>query len=1016
MTPMTMAMMMNSGHLYILMDSGANICGASGSGLPKGFSVTDLHDVNPFRVSTVGNDVEVTRAGTLEFEATTMDGVVCKVIIRGVYLVNNNKKDDVLLSWGVLSENGWEYGDPKASVIKGPLNMNFKLVGDRLKFWRASPVRQGHHYTITLDICDPDVYPEKGVRRMNRGVKPVSTEVWHLRLGCAAHKNIEKLMDILVDNNVDVNVPSDLRTASANDHCPGCLAAGKMHPKPQKLSSKRRSNVPGEIITMDAGFFRVPSRSGGTWYFVYTDVATGYRAVYESQSTSSWDFKRTWNLFVVTHFKPNKKAWNARKFLYSDQQWNTDEVRQELAEHNVKPFFTGTEDKAGLGLAEVSNKLLAEVTRSLLHSMKIDLVWWGDAIQHAATLLNCRWSPALKRAGHGIPIAAYLWWQVWPHYNSLLRFGCVVHLNLTEKQKKDDPGKLQPRTIPMVYLGLEDVVGNAMRLYNPDTGRTMIKSRPVVALEEQLVDGKLTSPLSSTDDVDDKVRVKQLSDAFATEGIKDIRPLEMGDDTDIRGMEISRLGTYCEFENSSDFSTVTLTSPEKGTSTYYVAGLAIALQLYNRRKHKKGPLLVMSNPYQRISDAMADGAVDKKFDSDPFAKSRILWKNVGHKWRKGKKIYRALVVANDRMNHTVDLMYEDSYVENAIPESELIWSEAQREELLMASLSRVDDRIQMMSSAELIPQRAPCAINRCVCSRRGEFKHLSSEMFRNPVLTAEKASQGMIPVPYSYVELLGWPEGPHRDKFLEAHNKEMTEIFNPLVGSSVPLSAATDAAGNLSGSRMIYEIKFQKDTGALDKYKARFVVLGYTQQHGVDFWHTFAATPQRSTLRLAITLAKRFDLKLYKLDVKTAFLQGEMDYNLYCRMPEGMREYQDGVEMVYFLHKAIYGTKQAALRFYIRLRDVLVQFRYKGMWLRQSSVEPCLYFLVDNSGRLYGIVGVHVDDQIVGMQDEQMYKAFMEHLTRDFKMTEAPANEILGVTINELPDGSTILHRDSSLS
>ena len=563
----------------------------------------------------------------------------------------------------------------------------------------------------------------------------------------------------------------------------------------------------------------------------------------------------------------------------------------------------------------------------------------------------------------------------------------------------------------MVYLGLEDVVGNAMRLYNPDTGRTMIKSRPVVALEEQLVDGKLTSPLSSTDDVDDKVRVKQLSDAFATEGIKDIRPLEMGDDTDIRGMEISRLGTYCEFENSSDFSTVTLTSPEKGTSTYYVAGLAIALQLYNRRKHKKGPLLVMSNPYQRISDAMADGAVDKKFDSDPFAKSRILWKNVGHKWRKGKKIYRALVVANDRMNHTVDLMYEDSYVENAIPESELIWSEAQREELLMASLSRVDDRIQMMSSAELIPQRAPCAINRCVCSRRGEFKHLSSEMFRNPVLTAEKASQGMIPVPYSYVELLGWPEGPHRDKFLEAHNKEMTEIFNPLVGSSVPLSAATDAAGNLSGSRMIYEIKFQKDTGALDKYKARFVVLGYTQQHGVDFWHTFAATPQRSTLRLAITLAKRFDLKLYKLDVKTAFLQGEMDYNLYCRMPEGMREYQDGVEMVYFLHKAIYGTKQAALRFYIRLRDVLVQFRYKGMWLRQSSVEPCLYFLVDNSGRLYGIVGVHVDDQIVGMQDEQMYKAFMEHLTRYFKMTEAPANEILGVTVNELPDGSTILHQ-----
>ena len=210
---------------------------------------------------------------------------------------------------------------------------------------------------------------------------------------------------------------------------------------------------------------------------------------------------------------------------------------------------------------------------------------------------------------------------------------------------------------------------------------------------------------------------------------------------------------------------------------------------------------------------------------------------------------------------------------------------------------------------------------------------------------------------------------------------------------------------------MIYEIKFHKDTGELDKYKARFVVLGYTQQHGVDYWHTFAATPHRSTFRLVMTLATRFGLQTRKIDVKTAFLQGDMDCTVYCRMPEGMRDVIDGLEMVYYLLKAIYGTKQAARQFYLRLREVLIQFTYKGMKMRQSSVEPCLYVMADAEDIPHGIVGVHVDDQITAMKGPEMHQAFVDHLEKTFSITEGPANEILGITISKRPDGSVMLHQ-----
>ena len=110
--------------------------------------------------------------------------------------------------------------------------------------------------------------------------------------------------------------------------------------------------------------------------------------------------------------------------------------------------------------------------------------------------------------------------------------------------------------------------------------------------------------------------------------------------------------------------------------------------------------------------------------------------------------------------------------------------------------------------------------------------------------------------------------------------------------------------------------------GSVNKFKARLVAKGYVQRHGVDFDEVFAPVTRLETVHVIIALAASNGWEIHHLDVKTAFLHGELKEEVFVSQPEGFK-IKGSEHKVYKLHKALYGLKQAPRTWNIKLHQIL---------------------------------------------------------------------------------------------
>ena len=111
---------------------------------------------------------------------------------------------------------------------------------------------------------------------------------------------------------------------------------------------------------------------------------------------------------------------------------------------------------------------------------------------------------------------------------------------------------------------------------------------------------------------------------------------------------------------------------------------------------------------------------------------------------------------------------------------------------------------------------------------------------------------------------------------------------------------------NILPCKEVFKLKVNEH-GQVTEHKARFTPKGFRQKKGVDFFDTYARTGQYKTLRVALSLAAKWDHELAQFDVPTAFLNADVEEEIYMDLPEGFE--QPG--MVCKLHKSLYGLKQA---------------------------------------------------------------------------------------------------------
>ena len=121
----------------------------------------------------------------------------------------------------------------------------------------------------------------------------------------------------------------------------------------------------------------------------------------------------------------------------------------------------------------------------------------------------------------------------------------------------------------------------------------------------------------------------------------------------------------------------------------------------------------------------------------------------------------------------------------------------------------------------------------------------------------------------------------------------------------------------------MYKSKFKAD-GTIDKFKARLVAKGYAQKEGIDYEDTFAPVAKLNTIRLLIALATKHNCNIHHLDVKSAFLNGDLKEEVYLVHPEGFVK-QGQEHLVCRLRKALYGLKQAPRSWYVKIDTFFLQ-------------------------------------------------------------------------------------------
>ena len=149
-------------------------------------------------------------------------------------------------------------------------------------------------------------------------------------------------------------------------------------------------------------------------------------------------------------------------------------------------------------------------------------------------------------------------------------------------------------------------------------------------------------------------------------------------------------------------------------------------------------------------------------------------------------------------------------------------------------------------------------------------------------------------------------------KWIEAMNEEIKSMKENDIWDLVSLPEGTKPIG----CKWIFKTK-RDSMGNLERYKARLVAKGFTQKEGIDFKETFSPVSTKDSFRTIMALVAHFDLELHQMDVKTAFLNGDIDETIYMMQPENFVS-GDPKRMVCKLKKSIYGLKQASRQWYYK--------------------------------------------------------------------------------------------------
>ena len=176
------------------------------------------------------------------------------------------------------------------------------------------------------------------------------------------------------------------------------------------------------------------------------------------------------------------------------------------------------------------------------------------------------------------------------------------------------------------------------------------------------------------------------------------------------------------------------------------------------------------------------------------------------------------------------------------------------------------------------------------------------------------------------------------------------------------------------------------------RYKTRLVAKGYSQIPGIDFNDVFSPVVKHSSIHTLLSIVAMRDFELEQLDVKTAFLHGELEEDIYMDQPEGF-VVPEKENLICRLKKSLYGLKQSPRQWYKRFDSFMLSHDFK-----RSDYDSCVYLKTVNDSAIYLLL--YVDDILIAAKDKSEIVKLKAQLSKEFEMKDlGAAKKILGVEI-----------------
>lgn len=292
------------------------------------------------------------------------------------------------------------------------------------------------------------------------------------------------------------------------------------------------------------------------------------------------------------------------------------------------------------------------------------------------------------------------------------------------------------------------------------------------------------------------------------------------------------------------------------------------------------------------------------------------------------------------------------------------------------------------------------------CGELENFRNLLEDIKKNDGSKYERPKRLTKPPAWMddyhcYIATSGEPPVHVTDALINPHWKlAMEEEMMSLLKNQTWELVSLPTGKNIIDNKWIFTEK-RKSNGEIERYKARLVVRGFTQRYGIDYEETFSPVARMESIRILLALAAARGMKLSQFDVKTAFLNGDLEEEIYMKQPEG---FEDGSNRVCKLKRSLYGLKQSPRCWNQKFTQFLIEYGFKV-----SDADSCIFYKESENSMIY--LAIYVDDGLVASHDQKEMEDLLKYLNDRFEIKVGDFDLFLGLQIKKYLDGSLFIHQ-----